>query len=262
LTATGFLFAPLKFLDDSKEFLRIIRLSICGHFTVRDIIYHFKVYLMRRLFFYSEPEDRQKFLAEARHFFNASLKNLIQELNEDDHDLVKAMPRNFHFYQRCIGEEAPRSILLSEFFKFKASKNSFQRKMHKENLSFLFGALNWDKSSHFGGLGLISDQTPTNIGYLMLFLVFQKDFLSVGRTILEEEFRDYCREMLGVLHKKFPIFEVPKKINSSAKFTLSNAFIDILNEVKDKDELAKQTEIIELTRCIFNTIIHFKQSKH
>jgi hypothetical protein len=254
---TMFFIYPNQCLNDSEELLRKIRTNFCTFRVTSEIIYHFKVYLVRKLFFYSDPEKRQEFLSEAIYFFNTSLKNLIQKLKRNDYDVVKEMPRNFRFYQRCIGEETPRSILLSEFFKLKASTVPSQKSIHLENLSFLFGALNWDKSSHFG-LGLIADQTHTNIGHFLQFLVFQEEILRGYKgNVLEIKLSDSSLDMLGVLHKKFPIFEIPKKINSSTKFILTNEFIDTLNETKDKDEIANQTEIIKLTRFIFNTIIHF-----
>jgi hypothetical protein len=244
-------------LIDSEKFIRKIIESYCGFRITSDIIYHFKVYLMRKLFFYSKPDDRQKFLSEAIHFFNANLKNLLRKLKKDWEGIVKAMPRNFRFYQRCIGEETPRSILLSEFSKLKASKGSAKFEIHLENISFLLGALNNDKSSHFG-LGLIADQTPTNIGHFLLLLVFQEDILKgEALAILERKLSDSSLDMLDILYNKFPIFKVPKKINSFTEFKLKDEFIDTLNEMKEKDEIANQAYIIQLTRSIFNTIIHF-----
>jgi hypothetical protein len=250
---------PPFLLHNSNIFLTQLGESSCSVEVVNSIIYHFKVYLMRKLFFYPNADDRQKFLAEAMHFFNSTLKILIQRLKGDHLDLIEAMPRNFHFYQRCIGGETPRSILLSELSKLIVSKGSIQIGIHLQNLTFLFGALNWDESSHFG-LGLISDQTPTKIGYFMLFLVFQREILSSegAEVILYRKFRDSSLDMLNILHQKFPIFEVPKKINSSTKFKLSNGFMNTLSETKNNDGIiAKQTEIMQLTRFMFNTIIHF-----
>jgi hypothetical protein len=255
-----FFFCPPSNAPNSKDFIDEIIKRNWLSMIIADIIYHFKVYLMRKLFFYSDPGDRQELLSRAMHFFNSSLKNLIQKLKGRNEPLFKAMPQNFHFYQKCIRKETLESVLLNELFhlnKAKSLDNQTQIATHTENLTFLVGALNYAKSSLFS-FSLISNQSPQYVGY---FMQVRKCYPYLLRDddidpISEVNFNWNRFQMLKDLFHEFPIFEIPKEINASTKFKLTNEFKNSLNEINNKDELAKQAEINDLTKTIFDKILH------
>jgi hypothetical protein len=233
----------------------------CGE-IVTQIIDNFKEYLMEKLLTYKSLDDRQELVNRAMYHFNTTLDNLIRKLKSEDNALFAAMPRNFLFYQQCVEGQDLKSILLGEYSVLESALESalepedqLQIVIHTENLTFLAGALNCDKTSHYG-LGLIYDEPPKMIGYFMLFWIYQGVFLKGGaRYIIEKDLHEHRQMMLGILHIKFPIFDLPKEIDSSTEFHLSNKFLITLNEIECEAELNEQREFVVLVKTLFDKIL-------
>jgi hypothetical protein len=133
-------------LNDPEKFIALI-ITYKHHQTtvVSNMMYHFKVYLTKKLYFYSKDEEREEMLSEAMHFFNTKLTFLVWKLGGVNDVQFKAMPRNFLFYQKCIDKKNIKSILTSEFSSLKlALKSGIKTEIAipAENLAFLAGPLN------------------------------------------------------------------------------------------------------------------------
>jgi hypothetical protein len=257
-----FFFCKPKYCSNSKEFVGKIISSGLNSILVPKMIYHFKEYLNRKLFSYSDINDRRELLKRAIKYFNTNLTNLIRKLQGGNDTQFKKMPRNFLFYQQCVAEKDPKSILLSEFSRLKPNlesdlepKDKSKNAKNAENFTFLASALNYDKSTHFG-LGLISDLPPNFIGCFM-FVHLYRDILLIENpwTISKLDMRTFNYYMMDDLHRKFPIFRVPARMIPSAKFCLSKEFINTLNEIKDEAELNEKNEIIVLAKSLFEKIV-------
>jgi hypothetical protein len=243
--------SPLK---DPRGFIEQIFTSHCNHTIASEMLYHFKVYLTRKLLIYSG--NREEMLSEAMVFFNSKLKHLIQRVfgkNGLEYSLEqsKVMNQSFLFYHWCSETNCLKSILISEFFRLQSALNStIQTKidLHSKNLTFLAGALMGDLSTLFG-LTLISDQLPEFIGYFLVMQRNQNIYLRERESLIKAvNLHSIRRNLLNDLFARFPIFEFPLELKPPQKFVL-HEFVNHYGHIMD------EVDLIELVRTLFHKII-------
>jgi hypothetical protein len=238
------------FVSHFDLFSKLIIESNCHILMASKMVYHFKVYLMRKLFTYSEPSDREVFLNEAKTFFNTRLKHILRIFYGADHPVYRAMTRNFLFYQNCVHMVDVKPALLGEFSKYKlASEDRAQMEIRIENFSFLAGVLMWDRSSMYG-LNLICDQTANFIGHFMVAQREQHELLRNNAILITRiKFHDIRLDLLGDLFKRLPIFDLPTEIIPSTKFRL------LPNFNNDYKGIFEDDEIIHVAKTLFDKIL-------
>jgi hypothetical protein len=230
-----------------------ITLKETNNLIARDMLYHFKVYLMQVLATYQG--DKTEIMFAANEFYEFRLKALIEKvLNWRGTIIVEKeiyeMKQNFRFYYHCIEKDNFKSMLIYEFHMLKLAIKSESEKLiskHTENMTFLAGILKHDRSSVFG-LALISDRPPDFVRYFLLMQYHQYFLLRGNPFLIKEEYKLYQIEQL---HDTIPIFSV---YNASvySKFTLSLKFVNAYEDILGDDDLTN------LARTIFNKIILFK----
>jgi hypothetical protein len=74
---------PAEFWNHAKKFIALIISNNRHQYVVSEMIYHFKVYLTKKLYSYSKNEEREELLSKEMHFFSTKLAHLVRKLGRN-----------------------------------------------------------------------------------------------------------------------------------------------------------------------------------
>jgi hypothetical protein len=219
-----------------------------------DILYRFKIYLMRALAQYKG--DKVVMLIEAKNFYDFQLKTLIIEVlnGRGDNTLFKKMAKmeqSFRFYHLCIDNNNLNVAFVREFYSYKSALKSSKEaeiEIHSENLTFLAGILLHDRSTIFG-LDLISDQPSEIVKQFVQRQAKQWIFFRGNFHSMKDEISySWKKDLITFLYLKISVFE----FNCDGSILEFKPLKEFINDYED---ILSKENLVELARTLFEKII-------